>query len=274
VVRRPSELLRQAARRSVDYADQRPKTSNSKDSPTFHRSPLSAHTLSNPALAEIPLRKFNALRLSTGSSDAQPKQNVNANVSGNVQSPCTPDLTARSDIFIPPNTHPTSSLATPVSPRSEPRLTLRRAPASHSSLGIETSKGPPPAISTQLPAFQDRLFRPYSTQSTPISVKATENYTSPSIDAILKSDRASEKRRRLADGRMSSAIYSGSAVDTTNDPDQNGDEAKDSSTDDSRSKSEDIFLNIAKSSASRRDSAGKLDRRRVSFYAMVSLLQD
>jgi hypothetical protein len=63
-------------------------------------------------------------------------------------------------------------------------------------------------------------------------------------------------------------------VDTTNDPDQNGDEAKDSSTDDSRSKSEDIFLNIAKSSASRRDSAGKLDRRRVSFYAMVSLLQD
>ncbi len=43
------------------------------------------------------------------------------------------------------------------------------------------------------------------------------------------------------------------------------DELKDYSTDDTRSRSDDIFLNIAKSSVnSRRDSLGKLDRRRVS----------
>jgi hypothetical protein len=40
--------------------------------------------------------------------------------------------------------------------------------------------------------------------------------------------------------------------------------SRDSSADDNRIRGEDIFLNIARSNASNRDSAGKADRRRVS----------
>jgi hypothetical protein len=325
VVRRPSELLRQAARRSAECSprtpEQRPRTSGSATSNTnttastittpkrnstpSHRSSLSVHALSNPALAEIPSRKYNALRLSTGSSDGH------SLVGANVQ--CAPASTPRdmADIIVPPpdaasNAPPTCTTTPPhtTTPHlisfnsyssqssSEARSSsFKKAPASRSSLGIETNTGPPPAISTQHTSFQDRLLRPHSQRSTPTSPKSTERYDSPSIDAILKTDSpggpVSPVRRRQSNplsprstttnDRMTSTRTDGGGPsnrvyhrERTNPPQPIGDEAnadeiKDSSTDGSRSKSEDIFLNIAQSSGGGRpDSFTKSDRRRVS----------
>lgn len=51
--------------------------------------------------------------------------------------------------------------------------------------------------------------------------------------------------------------------------DPSADEQRDYSTDDTPSRGDDVFLNIAKSSvSSRRDSLGRLDRRRVSVAAL------
>ncbi|KAL1971084.1 hypothetical protein VTN77DRAFT_35 [Rasamsonia byssochlamydoides] len=280
LVRRPSDLLRQAARRSVDYSlppadEQRPQTSAARESST-QRSSLSVHALSNPALAEIPSRKFNALRQSTSDSDSNSNSSPSTptaaagvkhgggNVNGNVQSaPCTPDLASRSDAAA------TTSLSNSPKQRSPSQ---KRPPASHSSLGVETSTGPPPALSTQHSAFQDRILR----QSTPISPKTK----SPRVDAILKQRDLSEQRyrpstllaphgaaARLRKMSATETYADGNAVNGVHDPDRtitpddhNGDEARDSSPDESRSKNEDVFLNIAKSTASRRDSM--LERRR------------
>lgn len=232
VERRPSELLRQVARRSADCSVQRPKTSSARETSTTnsnshshshpqspssspsHRSSLSVHALSNPALAEIPLRKF---RLSTSSpspdhhasppSPAKHQKNSNG-------APCTPDLPARN------------------------------------------------ALST-----------------TPISPKTA----SARLDAGLKSDQRQRASTYLAPqpaaaalSRRMSSYSEGGAANGLHDPDrtltlddQHADDARDSSADESRSKNEDVFLNIAKSTASRRDSTGKLDRRRVSLDAVV-----
>lgn len=214
VERRPSELLRQAARRSADCSVQRPQTSardhshshshshSPSPSPSPSRSSLSVHALSNPALAEIPLRRF---RLSTSSPDTSPAKQKEHHHGA----PCTPDLPA----------------LTPISPKT----------------------------------------------------------ASPRLDAGLKSDQRQRASTYLAPQPAASALarrmssYSdGGAANGVHDPDrtltlddQPGDENRDSSADESRSKNEDVFLNIAKSTASRRDSTGKLDRRRVSLDAVV-----
>lgn len=325
VVRRPSVLLRQAtlnnnnnkgtpitnntttttttttspshhAPSSPLAADQRPRTSQTSSSassttvtPTkrnSHRSSLSVSALSNPALAEIPSRKYNALRLSTGSD----------NNSSNVQ--C--DMASPSDI-VAPQRAAANAAATSTSPRT-PRLTSlysdrsrsnsvtlspssRKTPASRSSLGAD--------VFAHHPFSQDRAGRPYSTQHSPPQQQSTtpkDSFDSPSIDAVLRRDSLSSRpedpvspdRRRGSTplSPRSSAARSRMAFPTADDPYRttkllHEQIAEDASTDDSRSRSDDIFLNIAKTSVSgRRDSLGKLDRRRVSHSVAVARLHE
>ncbi|KAH8692918.1 hypothetical protein BGW36DRAFT_430660 [Talaromyces proteolyticus] len=341
VVRRPSVLLRQATRRSADVsgnnssssasvsasastspqspAVERPRTSGhassaassstvtpiKRNSVPSHRSSLSVSALSNPALAEIPSRKYNALRLSTGSAEGTSpavdsnnnNNNININThAGNVQ--CAPprDMPPLADSIVTPRgaaNHASATRTSPVSPSPQlnsfysdrsrsnsevPPPSSRRAPTSRPSLSTDSSPRPQTAGNVQA---QDRLVRPYSK---PPPTSPEHKYNSPSIDAVLRRDSLSRKAESPADpvspvrrrgstplSPRSNTAKTRMALSTLNDPyrtvkavdEQPGDDVKDSSTDDSRSRSDDVFFNIAKSSvSSRRDSLGKLDRRR------------
>ncbi|OXV08820.1 hypothetical protein Egran_03417 [Elaphomyces granulatus] len=300
-------------------------------------SPLSIRGLSNPALAEIPLRKFNALRSSTGSSESSPS--TSASTLGSVLSTptsvceltasCPRDSTNHHDqhtlIQNDDQSQPSSAAEITTSSRAgpanklgpnsnfsslpklhpstspagfEPRsLHHKRPPASRSSHGIETSTGPPPALSTQRTFLQDKVLRTVGglqpnlarqfSQKSSSATAESENLLSPSIDAVLKGDVsnrvATDRRVRQTslhsrrgaatkvNGKMSStSTYpEASTVDGEEEPTisiPNGlkveKNSRDSSADDNRTRGEDIFLNIARSNASNRDSAGKADRRR------------
>ncbi|OKL60655.1 hypothetical protein UA08_04227 [Talaromyces atroroseus] len=288
LVHRPSVLLRQATRRSADVSsspsspltpDQRPRTAHThvsssatatptkRHSGSSHRSSLSVSALSNPALAEIPSRKYNALRLSTGSVDGSPERsNINNNHHNHagLGTPRDPAAPATSNFNFngnPNSMSNDSSSSSSYFPQSSPSSELR--PSSSSSASTRRA----PASAFTPPAFQDRLLRP----------PQTTTQESPSIDAVLKSNKsilkkagstatlASPSRRRRGSTPLSPRSGP-SRMDPTitgSFEEQSADELKDYSTDDTRSRSDDIFLNIAKSSvSSRRDSLGKLDRRR------------
>lgn len=327
----PSNNYSNYSNPSSPLADQRPRTSGSitrtsaasssatvtptkRTSTSSHRSSLSASALSNPALAEIPSRKYNALRLSAGSTDGYAENyrqhhnsnNNNNNLGGepcaaprdpaatNAPAPAlaTSTVNSLSPISIAtPNSNyfssyfPQTSPGSEVIPPSSASSSTTKRPITSQRFAAATSLSP--ATST---AFNDRLFRPTSKQATtPQTARSNNSPDSPSIDAVLKNksilkkvgsstDMASSPSRRRREstplsprsaataGNMRSLAVDeryqtgGSVYD-----DPAAEEQKDYNTDDTRSRSDDVFLNIAKSSVnSRRNSLGKLDRRRVS----------
>lgn len=347
LIHRPSVLLRQATRRSADVsslqnshsnynyhsnysspssplADQRPRTSGSithtsaasssatvtptkRTSTSSHRSSLSASALSNPALAEIPSRKYNALRLSAGSTDGyaenyrQHHNSSNNNLGGEpcaaprdpaatnapAPAPATSTVNSLSPVSLAtPNSNysssyfPQTSPASEVIPPSSASSSTTKRPLTASRLAAASS--PSPATSA---AFNGRLLRPTPKQATaPQTARSNNSQDSPSIDAVLKNksilkkvgsstDMASSPSRRrrestplsprsaaTANNMRSLAVDERHQTSSAYD-DSNADEQKEYSTDDTR-RSDDVFLNIAKSSVnSRRNS---LDRRRVS----------
>lgn len=347
LIHRPSVLLRQATRRSADVsslqnsshsnnysnpssplADQRPRTSGSithssaasssatvtptkRTSTSSHRSSLSASALSNPALAEIPSRKYNAARLSAGSTDGyaenyrQHHHNINNNntLGGEpcaaaprdpaaTNAPATSAVNSLSPISTAtPNSNyslssyssyfPPTSPGPELIPPSSASSSTTKKPLPSSRLAAATS--PSPATGT---VNNDRLVRPTPKQAaTPQTARPNNSQDSPSIDAVLKNksilkkvgsstDMASSPSRRrrestplsprsaaTASNIMSLAVDERYQSGSSAYGDSNADEQKEYSTDDTR-RSDDVFLNIAKSSVnSRRNS---LDRRRVS----------
>jgi hypothetical protein len=358
LIHRPSVLLRQATRRSADVsslqnshsnnynhsnysnpssplADQRPRTSGSithtsaasssatvtptkRTSTSSHRSSLSASALSNPALAEIPSRKYNALRLSAGSTDGYAenyRQHHNSNSNNNnnnnlggepcaaprdpaatnapAPAPATSTVNSLSPASLAtPNSHhswsnfPQTSPGSEVIPSSSASSSTTKRPLTASRLTAATS--PSSATGT---AFNDRLLRPPTKQgTTPQSARSNNAQDSPSIDAVLKNksilkkvgsstDMASSPSRRrrestplsprsaaTANNMRSLAVDERYQTGSSVYDDSNADEQKEYSTDDTR-RSDDVFLNIAKSSVnSRRNS---LDRRRVSWSMIL-----
>ncbi|KAL2014636.1 hypothetical protein VTN00DRAFT_2161 [Thermoascus crustaceus] len=292
VSRAPVELTREPSRRSVD----------SPSEPQKIHSPLSVHNLSNPALAEIPSRKFNVLRESSASRSNSPatipQTAPDPRDSGHSRAGLSPSIA--------PPTVSSSSIAHLKARRSLPGLDLRspqqkRPPASHSSYGIETANGPPPALSTQRSLLHEkfrrpftldlsnlRIHRPFSLSSNPAS-RLEKVQPSPSTDAVVEDDPsgATALKRELSNSsRKSDSTDSKVKMSATttfvgstlrNDKGQPGggvemqnanDSGRGSSLDETRSKNEDVFLNIAKSNVSRRDSAGR--RSRFGFSALSS----
>ncbi|KAL1858384.1 hypothetical protein Plec18170_002582 [Paecilomyces lecythidis] len=293
-------------------------------------SPLSVHGLSNPAFAEISSRKFKAGSLASASASASPSpspcppsppsssvvvapsaQNSPdsrdraragfsfATSTSTWTSTASPATTSAASSTLQPFLFTAATANTPAAAAADSRSShLRRAPASHSSYGIETANGPPPALSTRRSLLQDKTRRPsvnldLSTISRSASASQLasparkKSRLSVSIDAILNSDPSAAQRREqlpssprtaaptASRDTMSSSTQLGRNVQTS-DRDQlvrslarrsMDDSSKDSSADENRSRNEDIFLNIAKSSVSRRDSAS----RRSSRFAISAL---
>lgn len=323
LVHRPSGLLRQATRRSADVtglqnnyshsnsssplADQRPRTSGSithtsaasssatatptkRTSTSSHRSSLSVSALSNPALAEIPSRKYNALRLSTDGYAENYRQHHNNNNLGG--EPCAAPRDPAATNAPAPAPATSNSIASPNSTYSSSYFQQTSSPVSPSSASSSTTKRPSTASRLSAATGQsspgtsnDRLFRPTPKQATtPQTARSNNGQDSPSIDAVLKNksilkkvvsstDMASSPSRRRREStplsprsaatasNMNSVAVDEQYQSSSAYDESNLDEQKDYSTDDTR-RSDDVFLNIAKSSVnSRRNS---LDRRRVS----------
>ena len=149
----------------------------------------------------------------------------------------------------------------------------KRAPASHSSYGIETSCGPPPSFSTQQTLSQDRLWKPPP-------IEKLDN-TSPS-DALAQKHESREKATRDIDRpshsvqvhTMEAIVINAGDLAISSVPDNSPKQevqtqepaspmaeelGKDSSSDEH--KSEDLFLKIAKE-PEQPDSAIRAERRR------------
>nr|KMM64477.1 hypothetical protein CPAG_00829 [Coccidioides posadasii RMSCC 3488] len=184
----------------------------------------------------------------------------------------------------------------------------KRAPASRSSLGIETASGPPPALSTQRSLAQERhttlsssleypdRSRSFGLASSSSSTrdsgsKLNSSSASTSVDVGMRPEQSPTsilKRSSLPTRTVYSSYQSdrprstlaSQANESPNDGDNDdGDDDDDDLTarldtnadasskdsDDSRQKNEDVFLNIAKSSSSRRDSARGSERQRSKF---------
>jgi hypothetical protein len=252
-------------------------------------------------LAEIPSRKYNALRLSAGSTDGYAENyrqhHHNNNLGGEPcaapRDPAATNAPAPASATSTINSLSPVSIATPNSTYSSsyfPQTSPGSQVIPPSSASSSTTKRPLTSqrlAATTSTAFTDRLLRPTPKQATtPQTARSNNSQDSPSIDAVLKNksilkkvgsstDMASSPSRRrrestplsprsgaTANNMRSLAVderyqTGGSVYD-----DPTADEQKDYSTDDTRSRSDDVFLNIAKSSVnSRRNS---LDRRRVS----------
>lgn len=160
---------------------------------------------------------------------------------------------------------PSSPIKTPTNLPNDARPAhLKRSPASHSSYGVETSNGPPPAISTQRTLTEDLLWKPTIADVLDLEVRLP---SPPSItlspllttDIVLDSPHASSSPESYETGNrspVSSHLMDSPKIDShtvesyDEDPDQTL-RAMDAATDEESKKSssgsrEDLFLNIAK----------------------------
>ena len=145
--------------------------------------------------------------------------------------------------------------------------TQRRAPASHSSYGVETSCGPPPSFSTQRTFSQDRVWKP----SPPTDHSRNMGEITPSADftpkqEVLENTLTLGKRRSGSmDGRSGKSTDTlCTAPESQNTPPETqstDEESKNSGSDDR--KSEDMFLNIARADAGGPDALSRSERRKV-----------
>lgn len=213
--------------------------------------------------------------------------------------------------------HVSQGLPTPLSPPAgsyfahqpgasgiEPRSpTNKRPPASRSSHGIETSTGPPPALSTQRSYNAESPWRsppPTDSQSTPKPISQHHD-TNDSIDSILRSTQSSKKDRTYSDplvpaiaGRpksfagggkinsMTARQYDSASFEDDQDPTLriNGRKTADSRDPrngrDEQQSQEDLFLHLARTNSVVDEAAetmSRSERRRVSerliIYAYV-----
>ncbi|KMU88168.1 hypothetical protein CIHG_05339 [Coccidioides immitis H538.4] len=323
-------------RRSVDFASptHRHKPASLQFNPA---SPLSSESFSNPALASFSPRKVAALKSgaragvvssSTSNTTSSSFFFSTSNTTSSsffsssssipkllLQTPRAArdlDLQSQSSSAahfnspLSPGTLPSAASST-VSPSESfrPPSTIdsrtsyqKRAPASRSSLGIETASGPPPALSTQRSLAQERhttlsssleypnRSRSFGLASSSSSTrdsgsKLNSSSASTSVEVGMRPEQSPTsilKRSSLPTRTVYSSYQSdrprstlpSQANESPNDGDHDdGDDDDDDLTarldtnadasskdsDDSRQKNEDVFLNIAKSSSSRRDSS-------------------
>ncbi|OJD17783.1 hypothetical protein AJ78_02135 [Emergomyces pasteurianus Ep9510] len=202
--------------------------------------PISSNNLSDPTLACFSPRKINALKSPTRATPTSIPtlllQTPRAQTTRDLDklSPSSANNTASA---APSSSPPTasSSSATSYSLKSQPSLEpksphQKRSPASRSSCGIETSTGPPPALSTQRSLSSDKsrhkatttttsttssassssLHRPRSFGGTTRSkTKLQPPRPASSIDAVLKSDSPT-----VAGQRQRSSLPIGSGTTT------------------------------------------------------------
>ncbi|KAM5441271.1 hypothetical protein MferCBS31731_003700 [Microsporum ferrugineum] len=191
----------------------------------------------------------------------------------------SPNIRHITTSFINTNT----SLTSPVSPESnsfhftprEPKSPqYKRAPASRSSLGIETASGPPPALSTQQRSVaQEKQWQLVSTADPPLTRRPTSDSTSASASASLDSDPKSTyssagtstcldmipRKEGASTATRDRSLRSSISMEDNRDAHHGG-----SSRESPRgSKAEDLFLNIAQSSS--RQNADSKARRRSKF---------
>ncbi|WEW60448.1 hypothetical protein PRK78_005934 [Emydomyces testavorans] len=277
-------------RRSIDFVSQRHKPSNSLQ--FTNASSLSSESFSNPALANFSPRKIAFTSASrTGASSSIPTlllqtPRTSRDLDRRPQSPVldnappsasTTPSAASSTISPSDSLHPASTID------SRPSY-LKRAPASRSSLGIETASGPPPALSTQRNLVQERhppsnleyskrprsfglsSTRNSSSKSSPTSTVDVGMRTDLSRSSLLEQKRSSLPTRTVYSSRQKDRPTSTVVVPrATESPEADDEEdltatidtsghASSKDSDDSRQKSEDVFLNIAKSATNRRGS--------------------
>ncbi|KMU79868.1 hypothetical protein CISG_07940 [Coccidioides immitis RMSCC 3703] len=304
-------------RRSVDFASptHRHKPASLQFNPA---SPLSSESFSNPALASFSPRKVAALKsgaraggcvllhllLQTPRAARDLDLQSQSSSAAHFNSPLSPgtlpsaasSTVSPSESFRPPST---------IDSRTSYQ---KRAPASRSSLGIETASGPPPALSTQRSLAQERhttlsssleypnRSRSFGLASSSSSTrdsgsKLNSSSASTSVEVGMRPEQSPTsilKRSSLPTRTVYSSYQSdrprstlaSQANESPNDGDHDdGDDDDDDLTarldtnadasskdsDDSRQKNEDVFLNIAKSSSSRRDSVRGSERQRSKF---------
>lgn len=165
---------------------------------------------------------------------------------------------------------------------------LRRAPASHSSYGVETSNGPPPSFTTQRTLSQDRLWKPSPPEMAnvaqkmsagyfrdvfePASMGTEEELEHHNVDSSLEEfESISTPTKKFygptegRDGEIEVA-RAGNSVETLctgrDQLVQGADEGNKSSGSEGR-KSEDIFLNIAQTDAGGQELTSWSERRKV-----------
>ncbi|OAL73969.1 hypothetical protein A7D00_1997 [Trichophyton violaceum] len=111
---------------------------------------------------------------------------INTNTS--LTSPVSPESNTNSLSHTHSHSHSHSFHFTPAKDSKSPHY--KRAPASRSSLGIETASGPPPALSTQQRSVaQDKQqWQLVSTADPPLTRRPTSDSTSASASASLDSD--------------------------------------------------------------------------------------
>jgi hypothetical protein len=174
----------------------------------------------------------------------------------------------------------------------------RRAPASHSSYGVETSNGPPPSFTTQRTLSQDRLWKPSLPEILNVPQKLhvgpyrEESQTHPPdmddvsqgsevdsgqessdttgmprncVDESLEAHQGDSRDVTLANS-TETLCASGEQLAATLDipPAEEGSKKSDDG------KSEDLFLNIAHTDAGGQLLMARSERRKVSFRAILS----
>lgn len=203
---------------------------------------------------------------------------------------------------IPTLTSPSSYFkAQPSSSGPEPRSPpAKRPPASRSSHGIETSTGPPPALSTQRTLSQDKVWKPSipdvttsapllslvtpaepasplieSPTSINVVVKETQDKASTEPSSPVKSPQKSVSKskdsRKLGSPIMATETrdYESDTFEEDEEPTMRGldgfvneDEGRGPSGED-KSRSEDLFLNIAKAEPRELEIGARTERRGV-----------
>ena len=172
----------------------------------------------------------------------------------------------------------------------------KRAPASHSSYGVETSNGPPPSFTTQRTLSQDRLWKPSPPEKSHVAQKSNagtfyeafeypptdmgEAINDQEVDSSQEElDTIDTSKKRLdepVEGRDIDAdpVMAGHSTETLcNNREQPGmgldltppeGGSKDSGSDDR--KSEDVFLNIAQTDAGGQELMTRSRRRKVRAF--------
>jgi hypothetical protein len=177
----------------------------------------------------------------------------------------------------------------------------RRAPASHSSYGVETSNGPPPSFTTQRTLSQDRLWKPSGPEKSSVpqnpnsnmsleetltaSIKLNEamkdsesNPNQEDMDSTLTPTQSDDGHddRQDADMEPDSAMQSRQTFYDGEDDTIRGLDApsadegsKNSGSDDRRS--EDLFLNIAQTDSASPAVVTRSERRKVSPNLIIQI---
>jgi hypothetical protein len=290
VIRQDASLHK--TRSSVDESPRRTRRTSPERAP-----PSVTHPGDNSVAAgqHSPTRKPTPRRSSIG--PLSPPISLPTEVREVISNLPTPNTTNGNTIpssisyFKPPN-NPSS-----IAQRSPPQ---KRPPASRSSHGVETSTGPPPAISTQRTYSQDKIWQPIlpiesAAPPSPLSKQGPEiqlNNSPPSSNDSSVKDTANTSptgshESSAVPSRNNSIKEEGKKMTMTTrymDDMANGDpdrtirgldavmadqDSVATGSDKSQPRNEDVFLNIARANSGRRTAAERAERRRVSAESWV-----